>query len=101
MNKSFIEVSGTRKDFPYVYRHDTSLKQLHVLNKNGWDFKRQAHYLSTFKGNVNGHIVAVSQFEDEWFFVTIVKNFPTMRIEKYYKCDQIEGVVDCLKSICL
>jgi hypothetical protein len=40
----------------------------------------------------------VCQLDDEWF---IIRSFPIIKgnVDKYYRCDQIDGVIDCLEGI--
>lgn len=100
--KSFVSISGTSIDFPYVNRIDVSIKHLNTLHHEGYDFKKHrygGHII--LKGDIEEDLVTISLFEDEWFFVTIYKP-STWNVDAqyyYYKCDQIEGVIDCLKSI--
>lgn len=41
--------------------------------------------------------VRISEIEDEWFLLRI--DVPFELRYTYYRCDQIEGVIDCLKDI--
>ncbi len=48
----------------------------------------------------DGHIYILQtdifETDDEWFYV---KSMPSNADTVYYKCDQIEGLIDCLKQI--
>lgn len=47
----------------------------------------------------NEHDLAITKYDDDWFRVYF-RNWNALRYEIInYKCDQIEGVFDCLKHI--
>lgn len=52
------------------------------------------------KGSLSGTgiIYSITKLKDEWFFleVFVVGNLSD---RKYYKCDQISGLIDCIKKI--
>lgn len=41
--------------------------------------------------------IRIYQFEDEWFLIRV--DIPYNLSYVYYKCDQIDGVIDCLKHL--
>jgi hypothetical protein len=53
----------------------------------------------TFSGDINHYKINLFRFEDEWFCLSIRGLEEVTHYYKYYKCDQISGVIDCLESI--
>ena len=42
----------------------------------------------------------VYKLDDEWFYVIVSDyRFDKFGIHRYYKCDQIDGLIDCLKML--
>ena len=45
----------------------------------------------------------VYKLDDEWFYLIVndyrVEEFSKYGIHRYYKCDQIDGLIDCLKNV--
>ena len=60
---------------------------------NYWD--KNTKWRRTFKAG--GHVIrseyTVYKMIDEWFYLVVEKN-----IAEYYKCDQLEGLLHCLRD---
>lgn len=48
----------------------------------------------------------ISKIKDDWYYITFYlktslypKTFPSKTVESYYKCDQFDGLKECLDSL--
>ena len=71
--------------------HLSSQKVFSVEINNNWDQIKLCYYSQSRYGLGKDRFV-IYKLQDEWFFVVD----PNKR--KFYKCDQIDGLIECLKN---
>ncbi len=90
---NYEEIS--RVDFFSQIRKDTTSdikRRLELEFPTLLIFKTEGTYRFNIK---NGVLVVIFESRDEWFYVFV--DYPKQ--DMYYKCDQFDGLIDCLKQI--
>lgn len=68
----------------------TEFPSLSILRKS---------YGPTFQDNVYGFNIVIFESDDEWFYLMIYVGHGNQKSHYGYKCDQLEGVFDCIRHI--
>ncbi len=82
---SILETTDSDKEYL-----DINLPEFNVMKNSS------SKCIIVFLNKIPGHVM-VNKIKDEWFLLTVYTN--NNRTSKYYICDQISGVVDCIKNI--
>ncbi len=81
-----------------------NLENLYQILKSKYSFDRVSRYPYEINPHIridiisSGNVVQIFECEDEWFYIIYNYKFIKLNNYKYYKCDQAEGVIDCLEK---
>jgi hypothetical protein len=104
----FQNLNSDEMDWDTIYFDFLTEKDLNVI----WDLASQKdcqfeiqEQPRTNKPNYRVEIhlddihVSIRALRDEWFLVEVINSMEFPRHTVFYKCDQLEGLLECLKEI--
>lgn len=89
-NSEWIRINSI---FSIEYLSDTYQPSIYKVFDVRIDDKKSEIKLFFYSQSKLRSRFAIYKFPDEWFFVVDIKN------SCFYKCDQLDGLINCLKSI--
>ncbi len=94
-HSDYVELSNINGLIPKLKElyHDFNID----IKKNRYYNYIEMHDTQVHKSNFIKPQIRIHELADEWF---VVRKYPNHKDgNRYYKCDQIEGLVDCLDYI--
>lgn len=89
-----FQLSHTSESVPI-----TDINKLYSLYKFIFTYDWEGHYQNTYQNltsieikQMNRNNIYIHKFEDDWFIIKCINPDST------YKCDQIDGVIQCLND---
>ena len=96
LHKSDRDTIEIQEDFIRNNWVDFSKSDILKLKENGYKGKLMPMDCDWFDGSNKSFLLVdfyyIFKMRDEWFYITPAGN-------QYYKCDQINGVIDCLNQL--
>lgn len=102
-------------DIPFNYFYNIfyittciiNTRDIDILSNNGYNVNKYesgtntSKYLYSLRCDENiSYPITICKGEDEWYYLRLksIKLSNKFIIEKHYKCDQLDGVLECLKD---